>query len=155
MKKADAKVLREVHKNARTATKALDALAGKIYDDDFALQLSRQSLRYAEIGNRAADRLLSGHAEPYQDNVIEDMLLIGGIHANTLFDTSTSHIAEMAIQGSSRGITQLCRVLNAQENARHSAGRDAMQDAGKFAVEMAKELMEFEEKNIEQLKKYL
>lgn len=143
MKKADARVLREVQKNASMATKALDALAGKIYDDDFALMLSRQSLRYAEIGNRAADRLLSGRAETYQDNAIEDMLLIGGIHTNTLFDTSTSHIAEMAIQGSSRGITQLCRVLNAQENA------------GSFATEMAKELMDFEEKNIEQLKKYL
>ena len=132
MKKADAKLLREVQKNARTATKALDALAGKIYDDDLALLLARQSLRYAEIGNRAADKLLGGHAKTYQDNAIEDMMLIGGIHTNTLFNTSTSHIAEMAILGSSRGINQLCRVLHAQENALQGAGKfaRALDDSG-------------------------
>lgn len=155
MKKADAKVLREVQKNARMATKALDALAGKIYDDDFALLLARQSLWYAEIGNRAADKLLSGHAEQYRDNVIEDMMLIGGIHTNTLFNTSTSHIAEMAIMGSSRGVSQLRRVMNAVQNAQENGEHIARQKAGSFAVEMAKELMDFEEKNIEQLKKYL
>lgn len=143
MKRADAAVLREVQKNARMATKAIDALSGKVYEDDFAMQLSRQAIHYAEIGNRAADKMLEGHVEPCRDNAIEDMMLIGGIHANTLFNTSTSHIAEMVIQGSNRGITQLCRALNANE------------EAGRYAVEMARELMAFEEKNIEQLKKYL
>jgi len=143
MKKADARILKEVQKNARMATKAIDALSGKVYEDDFALQLSRQSLKYAEIGNKAADRLLAGHMSPYRDNAVEDMMLVGGIHTNTLFNTSTSHIAEMVIQGTNRGITEMCKVLNANENA------------GKYALEIARELMDFEEQNIEHLKKYL
>ena len=62
---------------------------------------------------------------------------------NTLFNTSTSHLAELMIQGSSRGITQMCKVLN------HNPQTQSM------SVELAKELMDFEEKNINILKKYL
>lgn len=143
MKKSDALLLREVQKNAQMATKAIDALAGKVYEDDLSLQLSLQSLKYAQLGNRAADRLLNGHTETYQSNVFEDAMLLGSIHANTLFDTSTSHIAELVMRGSSRGIAQLGRAIHANENA------------GRYAVEMARELMDFEEKSMEQMKKYL
>lgn len=143
MKKEDAKLLKEVQRNARMGMKAIDALAGKVYDDDFALQLSRQSLKYAQIQNRAADRMINERVEPYKDNAIEDMMLVGGVHTNTLFNSSTSHIAELVIQGSNRGLTSMWKAMN--ENT-HAAG---------FAVEMAKELMDFEEKNIERLKKYL
>lgn len=62
---------------------------------------------------------------------------------NTLFNTSTSHLAELMIQGSNRGITQMCKVLN------HNPQAAAM------SMELAKELMDFEEKNIHILKKYL
>lgn len=143
MKKEDAKVLREVQRNARMAMKAIDALSGKVYDDDFAMLLSRQSLKYARLQNKAADRMLEERVEPYKDNAIEDMMLVGGIHTNTIFNTSTSHIAEMVIQESSKGLTSMWKAMN--ENSH----------AGGFAVELARELMDFEEKNIECLKKYL
>lgn len=143
MKRDDAKLLREVQRNAKMGMKALDALVGKVDDDDMALQLSRQSVKYAELQNRAADKMIEGHIEPYKENAIEDMMLIGGIHTNTLLNTSTSHLAELAIQGSNRGLTEMWKAMNANESAKG------------YSVELAKELMDFEEKNIEQLKKYL
>lgn len=143
MKQADALMLRAVQKNAWMEGKAADALAGKVYDDDLALQLARSSLRYAQIGNRAADELLSGQARLYRDNALEEWLLLGSIHAGTLFDTSVSHIAERAIQESSRGMARMCRALHAYENA------------GAFATEIARELIDLEENHIERLKKYL
>ncbi|MCL2254820.1 MAG: hypothetical protein FWC09_10290, partial [Lachnospiraceae bacterium] len=62
---------------------------------------------------------------------------------NTFLNTSTGHLAEVMIQGSNRGVVEMCKVLNQNENAR-----------GMY-VEMARELMDFEEHNIERLKKYL
>ena len=143
MKRDDAEILREVQKNTEMAMKAIDTISDKVYDDDLAVQLSKQALKYSEIHNKALDRILEGKAEPYRTNHVSQMMLVGGIHSNTLLNTSTSHIAELMIQGSSRGITDMCKSLNHHERADHTS------------LEIAKELMDFEEKNIERLKKYI
>ncbi len=143
MKKDDIEVLREVQKNTEMAIKAIDTISEKVYDDSMAIQLSRQSLKYSEIHNKALNKILEGKAEPYRTNGVSQLMLVGGIHSNTMFDTSTSHIAEMMIQGSNKGITGMCKSLN-----HHGY-------AGNDSLEIAKELMDFEEKNIERLKKYL
>lgn len=143
MKKDDVELYRDIQKNARMGLKAINTLAGKVYDDNLSMQLSAQGIKYSEFYNKAADRLLNAKAESYKDNAIEDMMLVGGIHTNTLLDVSASHLADMVIQGSNKGITGMWKSLNQHENAsRHS-------------VELAKELVDFEEKNIEALKKYL
>ena len=143
MRREDIQVLRDIQKNAELAMKAVNTVSDKIYDDALALQLSRQSLRYSQIRNEAVDRLLSAHLEPARTNVVEEMLVAGNIHKGTLLNTSTSHIAELVIQESSRKISRLCQSLHKYENA------------GDQAVEMAREFMDFEESNIRQLRKFL
>ena len=64
MKRDDAEILREVQKNTEMAMKAIDTISDKVYDDDLAVQLSRQSLKYSEIHNKALDQILEGKAEP-------------------------------------------------------------------------------------------
>ena len=101
------------------------------------------SLKYSDLRSRAALQLMQAKAQPHHPNRLADMALAGSIHAKTLLDTSTSHIAEMMIAGSNRGITEMCRVLNRNPGI------------GQKTAEFAKELMDFEEKSIERLKKYL
>ncbi len=143
MRREDIQVLRDVQKNAELAMKAVETVSEKIYDDALALQLSRQSLRYSQLRNEAVDRLLSAHLEPARTNMVEELLVAGGIYKDTLLNTSTSHIAELVIQESSRKISRLCQSLHRHENA------------GEEAVEMAREFMDFEESNIRQLRKFL
>lgn len=143
MKSDDIGILQEVQKNTKMAMKAIDALSGKIYDDGLSVQMARESMKYAEIYNKAADRLLSGKADFYRDNGFQDMMLKGSVNINTMLNTSTSHIAEMLIQGSNRGLTSMWKSVNHHEKA------------GDASMEIAKELMDFEEKNIERLKQYL
>jgi len=143
VKAEEVKIYREVQKSTQMAIKAIETISDKVYDDGLAMQIARQSLKYSDLSGRATDQLLKAKAEPYHANRLADMALTGSIHVRTLLDTSTSHIADLMIQGSNRGITQMCRVLN------HNPG------VGTKAVEFAKELMDFEEKNIERLKKYL
>lgn len=143
MKWEDIQVFKEVQKNAELAMKAVDTVSDKTYDDDLALHLSRQSLKYSQLRNQAAEKLLSAHLEPSRKNVVEEMLVAGSIHRDTLLNTSTSHIAELIIQESSRKISKLCQSLHKYENA------------GEEAVEMAREFMDFEEGNIRQLRKFL
>lgn len=143
MKSDDIGILQEVQKNTKMAMKAIDALSGKIYDDGLSVQMARESMKYAEIYNKATDRLLSGKAAFYRDNGFQDMMLKGSVNMNTMLNTSTSHIAEMLIQGSNRGLTSMWKSVNHHERA------------GDVSMEIAKELMDFEKKNIERLKQYL
>lgn len=143
MKSDDIGILQEVQKNTKMAMKAINALSGKIYDDTLSVQMARESMKYAEIYNKATDRLLNGKAAFYRDNGLQDMMLKGSVNMNTMLNTSTSHIAEMLIQGSNRGLTSMWKSINHNERA------------GDVSMEIAKELMDFEEKNIERLKKYL
>ena len=41
MKLQEANVYREIQKNTQTAMKAMDTIAGKVYDDDLALQIAQ------------------------------------------------------------------------------------------------------------------
>ena len=71
------------------------------------------------------------------------MMLKGSIHVNTALNISREHLAEMMIQGSSRGITSMWKAMKHNRLATNAA------------VELAQELVDFEQKNIERLKEYL
>ena len=95
------------------------------------------------IQNKATDKLQSEHSEGYHSSVIEDMMLKGGIQINTFTNCSTSKIAELMIQGSNRGLMSMWKSMNHHQNS------------GNTSLEVAKELMAFEEKSINRLKEFL
>lgn len=143
MKSQELAIYKEIQKNTEMAITAIDTISDKIYDDQLALQVSRQSVKYSEIHNAALDQILQAKAQPYQSSHFADFMLKTGIHCNTLFDTSTSHIAELMIKGSNMGVLEMNKILNHNE------------EAGEKSVSLAKQLIDFEEKNIKRLIKYL
>ena len=143
MKSQEATVYREIQKNTEMAMKAIDTISGKVYDDNLALQISRQSLEYAELHNKACRELMTAKEERYQGSVLSDAMLKTSIHYNTMLNTSTGHIAEMLIKGSNNGILEMEKVL--KHNTR----------AGEHSTALAQQLIDFEEKNIQHLKEYL
>ncbi len=143
MRSQEIAVYKEIQKSTEKAMRALDIMNDKIYDEDLARQMSRQSLKYSQIHNQAMDQLLQAKAEPYRENHVENLILAGSIHYNTLLNTSTSHIAEMLIKSSNQGIMDMKRILN----------RNA--DVGMKPAALAQELIDFEAKNVERLTKYL
>lgn len=143
MRAQELRIYREIQKNTEMAITAINTISDKIYDDQLAMQVSRQSMKYTNIHNAALDQILKAKAQPYQSNHLSDFMLKTGIHYNTLLNTSTSHIAELMIKGSNSGILEMNKVLNHNE------------EAGEKPVALAKQLIEFETKNIERLKKYL
>ena len=86
---------------------------------------------------------MEGKAERYQSTALSDALLKTGIHYNTLLNTSTGHIAELMIKGSNNGILEMEKTLKHNERA------------GERPSALAQELITFEQKSIENLKKYL
>ena len=143
MKHDDAKVLQEIQRNTEMGMTAIETILDKIEDDEFSLQLSRQSLRYSEIHNKALDQILEKEGEVYHGSQIADLMLKGSINVNTALNLSKEHLAEMMIQGSNRGITSMWKVIKHNQMATDTA------------FELAQELVSFEESAIEKLKEYL
>ncbi|MEG1848604.1 MAG: hypothetical protein RRX92_04735 [Lachnospiraceae bacterium] len=136
-------ILQEVQRNTSMGMHAVDTISAKVYDDDLAMQLSIQSAKYADIHNQAIQEMLKAREMPLPDNAVQTFMLSSGIHMNTLLNTSTSHIAELLIRGTNMGLTQMWKSMNQYG-----------QTEG-VCLEIAKELIDFEEKNIARLKKYL
>lgn len=149
MKPEEITIYREIQKNAEMAIKAIEVLEDKVYEEEFGLQMSRQSLKYSDIRNRALNKLLEAKAEPVHANHLTDVVFKGAIHINTLLNTSTGHLAELMIQGSNRGLVSMQKVLNRNPKDKIAPGGVSL------ATELAKEFVEFEEKNVEIMKKYL
>ncbi len=143
MKSQEVAIYREIQRNTEIAIKAIETISDKVYDDDLALQIAKQSLKYSELHNEASKQLVAGKADSYRNSYFTDMMLKVGIRYNTLLNTSTGHIAEMMIKGSNMGVLEMEKVLN------HNP------EAGEFSTRLAKQFIEFEEKNIKRLKDYL
>ncbi|MCM1182991.1 MAG: hypothetical protein NC337_06435 [Roseburia sp.] len=143
MKKDDQEILKEVQKNTGMALKAIDTLSEKVRDDALSMELSKERLLYSVIQNKATDRLQHEKADGYHKSAMEDIMLEGGIHMNTLTNCSTGKIAEMMIQGSNRGLTSMWKSVKHHQNS------------GAASMEVAKELMDFEEKCINRLREFL
>ena len=143
MNKDDTEILKEVQKNTRMAVKAIEAISDKVCNDKLSYELSRENLSISKRHNKAVDMLTRESKDVYHPSAVEDMMLSGAINMNTMLNNSTSRIAELMIQGNNRGILSMCKSMNHHDNA------------GSMTMEVAKELMDFEEKCIEKLKEYL
>ena len=143
MNKDDTELLKEVQKNTRMAIKAIETISDKVCNDKLSYELAKENLSFSRLHNKAVDILTRESRDVYHPNAVEDMMLTGAIQMNTLLNNSTGRIAELMIQGNNRGILSMCKSMNHHANA------------GNMTVEVAKELMDFEEKCIEKLKEYL
>ncbi|MEG0962030.1 MAG: hypothetical protein RR139_08020 [Lachnospiraceae bacterium] len=135
-------VLKEIRKNVVMAINAIDTLMGKVYNQEFSYELVAERNRFREFKHKAEAELFC-LGMPVKDSKIQKAMLISAIHGNTAFNISTPHVAEMVIQGNTRGIGELLKVRHNNKNA------------GSFANELAEELMDFEEINMERLKQFL
>lgn len=140
---ADRTVLNETVKNTRMAVQSIETILNRVDDDDLSYELNCQEEKYKKIEKKAMNKLKDYKAKAEDDSIPQKLMLKSSIQAKTLMNNGSKHIADMMIQGSTKGITELSKVLNENKNA------------SKSVCEIAKELVDFEEKNIERLKTYL
>ncbi len=143
MKSDDAAMLREVQRNSSTALTAIQAVSEYVRDADMERMLFGQQKIFENIRNRAVERLMEGGEEVRQESAVGQALVSGGIHMNTLLNTSTSHIAELVIRNHQKGVTGLWKAMNRHDTA---TGR---------SVELAEELASFEESCVEKMRRSL
>lgn len=81
--------------------------------------------------------------EPKKETILEKMGVWGSVQCNTLTDRSSSHIADLMIQGSQMGITDITKAKN------------MLTVADVAASALAEEYIACEQKHITSMQKYL
>ena len=140
---ADLAVLNEAYRSSRKGVETINTVISKVYDDDLALDLNRQAVHFLAFEDKAAEEIRKASERPEGTSAVEKAASWTALQAGTLLNTSTGHVAELMIEGNAKGITDLMKAVKKNQEAKREY------------CELAEELMDFEEKNIECLKNYL
>ena len=143
MKKQDKEILREIQKGANTGLLAIDAIMTNVKDKDMLKELSKQSMMYSDFYDRATNQLRSENERFYKNKDSKKIMMRSGIIMRTMMDHSNSHVAELMIKGANMGLTDMYKVMNHNK------------DASKNIYDLAKDMMDMEEKSITTLREYL
>ncbi len=138
-------ILEHIYKNVKMGSDSITSLLPKVKDEKMISDLTTQLTGYENFAVRASDMLKNAGVHPEEEGMMKKIPAKAGIMMNTMVDSSSSHIAEMMIQGSSMGIVDMTKYINAAKHCNIS------QDA----VNLAGEVVTFEQNNIERLKAYL
>ena len=106
-------------------------------------ELQKQLEEYTSFASKVTDALSEKGALPEDSSMMQNVGLWTGVTVNTMIDKTSSHIAEMIIEGSNMGIIQLTKELNRGENIDPSARK------------LAEELLHMEENRVQRMKNWL
>jgi len=112
-------------------------------DGKFLKQLSTQFKEYTDINTAAKEMLNQNHFSAKDISSFEKMSTYLMINLKTLTDKSTSHIAEMMIDGSNMGILDATKIIKEYS------------DAEPDILNLMKKLLKIEENNVKALKEFL
>jgi hypothetical protein len=134
-----------VYKNVKMGSDSISYLMPKVNDIDLTNTMKTHLEGYEKFATRAKSMLNISGEEAKEENVLTKASAKMGMTMNTLVHSSSSHIAEMLIQGSTMGIVDMTKKVREFENKPCSEG----------SLSLAKEVISFEENKLEEMKKFL
>ena len=138
---ADAEMLNFIYQNSQMGVETLNQLIPMIDNEAFKKRIEAQLKEYEQI-HEEAKKLLNRHGYDEKGiGALEKIMAYLMIDMKTLMDKSSSHIAEMLIQGSNMGIIDAVKRINQYEK-----------EAEKELTSLMKRLLLFDENNVERLK---
>ena len=144
-KTREAEMLEKIYKNMKMGSDSMINLMPSVKDAEFKRKMTEQLDGYEQFASRARERLIEIGGEPKEENAVTKMWASVGMKMNTLMDSTSSHIAEMIVEGSTMGMTDTIKILRESENA----------DISESSMKLARDIVKFEEDNIERMKKNL
>ena len=141
---ADAELLNFIYQNSQMGVETLHQLLPMTDNETFQKQIKAQLKEYKSINEEARELLNKSGYEEKDIGRLEKVMTYVMIDMKTLVDKSASHMAEMLILGSVRGIIDCIKRIRQYEG-----------EAKREIVELMKRLLKFEENNVERLKKSL
>lgn len=141
----EVEMLENLYKNMRMGSNSAIKIIEKASGEDFKSALTRQLDGYEEFAERIKSRLHEIGYKEKAESVFAKMGVSIGMAMNTMADSGDSHLAQMTVEGSTMGITDTLKILRDYENTNIS----------ECAMKIARDIVSFEEKNVETMKKFI
>lgn len=139
----DAELLNSIYQNAKMGEEALNTVITSVDSDHMKSELQSQMAGYSDLYSQAQRKMAEQRVEPRDVDRLTKASTYIGAKINTLLDHSTSHIAELLIQGSTMGVIEMTESMNKFTNASTPV------------KDLANKVVTFENQNIERMKTYL
>ena len=136
-------ILNQVNQGIKMGMDSISNVSEKVQDSRLKDELLFQYDKYNEILNDVNDELTNYDDFPKDLNPMQKAMGWMGVEMNTLTDKSNSKIAELMIQGTNMGIIEGVKLLN------HNP------DTEQHIKDILNKFIDFQQNNVEQLKKYL
>ncbi len=135
-------LLHEICRNSSMGVDAIHEVLKDIYDEEFAYELNVQADKMEQFGRKAGMRLRANGSEPAEPKPIATAMLKTSIKMRKVLQNKTEDVADMIGKGNERGVKELKHAIH------------KYRDAGIFATELAKEMVDFEEDNLRKMQVY-
>ncbi len=135
-------MLNELYKNAVMGGDSLVNLIDKVKNPSLRAEMRSEHERYREFSERAADLLSDYGLKPKEPSISAKLGSKVGMAFNTMLDTTSSHIAEMMINGATMGIINIEKQLN------------HVNPSGKIK-DLATDMVDFEKSTADNLARFL
>lgn len=144
-KSKDCEFLQDIYSNVKMGSESIISLLPKIKYDEMKMEMTSQLDQYEKYACDVKNQLNKMGYEAKEPNPVSKISAKIGMEMKSMQDSTTSHMAEMMVQGSTMDVTDLLQKVSAYE----------VYPECKNSVSLAKEIVDFEEKNIEKMKKFL
>lgn len=138
-------VLQDIYKNVTMARESLLNLMPKVNDERLKSDLTVQISVYEAFASRAAKQLAAVGIKPEEEGIVTKMSAKWGSMLNTLRDSSSSHLAEMVIEGATMGVNDMYKQIRESDKA----------ELPREVQRLAQDICDFEEKTVHDMKEYL
>jgi N-methylhydantoinase B/oxoprolinase/acetone carboxylase alpha subunit len=134
-----------IYKNVKMGSDLIVTMMPKIDNQQLKADVTEQLASYEKYASKVKKMIKNAGEEIKEESAVSKFMAKMGIQMNTLTDSTTSHLAEMMIQGGTMGVTDATKSLREYENT--SCSEDAL--------DLAKRIIKYEENTIERLKEFL
>lgn len=143
--KRTADLLSEIYKNVKMAEESIIAIMPKVKNEELKSDLTVQLSVYSAFASRAAKLLGEEGVKPEEEGLMAKMGAKWGIMMNTMKDSSTEHLIQMMIEGTTMGMTDMLRWIRESENT----------GVSEASLKLARDVCAYEEKTVGELKNRL
>lgn len=137
--------LGDLYKNMKMGGDSIVNILPKVKDGDLKQELTAQLNRYEEFSKDVGNQLRDAGGIPEEEGAMTKLMSKMGMAMNTAMDSTSSHIAQMMIEGATMGITENTKLVREYENKHCSED----------ALRLGRSTVRFMEDSVERMKQYL
>jgi hypothetical protein len=138
-------MLDRMYKNVKMGSDSMINIMSRVKDSGLRQELTSQLDTYEKYGKQVGKMICDEGGKPKEEGIMTKMSAKLGMAMNTMTDSTTSHLAQMVIEGATMGMTDMTKIVREFEN----------RPCSEASLKLAREIATFEENSIKDLKKFL